>query len=208
MVTDELIKLKTKERATQKTAGIYLIYCSENKKVYIGQSIRLLIRFQEHRTELKSKTHRNRYLQATYNKYGPKALSFHILEIIAGENEDILREKLTSREIYWLSLVDKEFRLNLSDITSPLKWSEEMRQEARLRVLNAPPERFKKISDTKKGVKFSEEHKQKLRGPKPNKKWSQERKQKFSLYQKEKYKTDQNHSLRYNNFHKLQKEDS
>src|SRR5579872_5334393 len=75
--------------------GIYLFKSSANGKIYIGQSIILKTRKGCHFNSLKRQTHRNKYLQRHYNKYGQSDLGFSILEFCP-------QEKLNEREIFWI----------------------------------------------------------------------------------------------------------
>lgn len=69
------------------------IYCIENKinhKKYIGLSIDIEKRWQQHRTELKYDYHDNSHLQRAWNKYGEENFEFYILELC---NVNELHEK-------------------------------------------------------------------------------------------------------------------
>jgi len=60
--------------------GIYCIYCTKNKKKYIGSSNNISRRFNNHRIELINNKHINSHLQNAFNKYGEPAFIFSILE--------------------------------------------------------------------------------------------------------------------------------
>lgn len=60
-------------------SGIYAIRGPKGK-TYVGQTIRLSIRKQEHFKALWRENHRCKHLQAAYNKYGKAAFKFEILE--------------------------------------------------------------------------------------------------------------------------------
>lgn len=74
--------------------GIYGIYLA-NELLYIGQAIDFERRWRFHRWELTNNKHANSYLQRMYNKYG--LLDFRIIE------QNIAREELTHREIFWIN---------------------------------------------------------------------------------------------------------
>ena len=57
-------------------SGIYKITNTINGKIYIGQSTDLTNRLYNHNYQLKNNKHKNKHLQASYNKYGPTAFTF------------------------------------------------------------------------------------------------------------------------------------
>lgn len=74
--------------------GIYGIRNLINNKIYIGQSIHIKTRWEQHRSALKHKTHENRHLQAAWDKYGKDNFIFEILE-------ECLQSDLNEKETYW-----------------------------------------------------------------------------------------------------------
>lgn len=66
--------------------GIYKITNTINGKVYIGSSINIQKRLQDHKTNLRKNKHINLYLQAEYNEYTEDSFSFESLH----ECENIL----------------------------------------------------------------------------------------------------------------------
>jgi len=82
--------------------GIYMIYCPDSKKAYIGQSNDMKRRWRNHKAALNNGKHYNRYLQRTFDKYNGN-LCFYILENTDNRNQ---------REEYWASLVPKILLLN------------------------------------------------------------------------------------------------
>lgn len=70
-------------------AGIYKIQNLVNGKIYIGSAINLHIRFHNHWNSLRQHKHRNKHLQASWDKYGEENFTFEVLEII--EKEQLLR---------------------------------------------------------------------------------------------------------------------
>lgn len=53
-----------------KIACVYIIRCTENDAVYIGETGDFIKRIAQHITELRSKTHHNWKLQADFEYYG------------------------------------------------------------------------------------------------------------------------------------------
>lgn len=80
--------------------GIYQIKNIQNNKLYIGQSIDIIKRFQHHKSDLNTNKHYNKHLQAAWIKYGEQSFEFSILE----EVEDI--NVLNDLEIYYIEYLD------------------------------------------------------------------------------------------------------
>lgn len=64
--------------------GIYRIRCVPMSMSYVGQAYDLAARCLQHQVELRSRCHTNGRLQAAYNKTGPRAFLFEVLEIWTG----------------------------------------------------------------------------------------------------------------------------
>lgn len=78
---------------TEKVFGvIYMIKNKVNNKIYIGQTIRdYRKRISEHKTDYLSKSHSNKYLSNTFNKYGWDNFEFSVID--TANNIDELNEK-------------------------------------------------------------------------------------------------------------------
>lgn len=77
-------------------AGIYCIKNIESNKIYIGQTIRPFnLRFNEHKSRLRTNKHKNKHLQSAWNKYGKENFEFHQIE-------ECLVEIIDLREKYWI----------------------------------------------------------------------------------------------------------
>lgn len=79
--------------------GVYEIVNIKNHKRYIGESIHCLMRWGQHRNNLRKNKHPNCHLQRAWNIYGENSFEFHVLEIC---NIDFL----TEREIFWIAHYD------------------------------------------------------------------------------------------------------
>lgn len=77
--------------------GIYVIKCLPTGKCYVGSALNCRSRTKTHKTRLKRGIHINKHLQAAWNKYGPDAFTFEVLEICKSENE------LVEREQWWIN---------------------------------------------------------------------------------------------------------
>jgi len=82
------------------TGSIYTVICKVNQKRYIGQTVKnVATRWKEHLRECSTDTG-NRALYNAIKKYGQGMFSIRILE------EDVPRDKLSEREIYWIEQFD------------------------------------------------------------------------------------------------------
>jgi group I intron endonuclease len=110
------------------TCGIYQIYNMVTGKSYVGQSIHIESRWRRHTTALGRGTHKNRKLQASWNKHGPTAFIYNIL-FRCERDKDILR--LLEQEFMW-KLDSFENGYNLQPVAgSPLgtKYTDEAREK-------------------------------------------------------------------------------
>ena len=68
-----------------KLSGVYQIMCLANGRVYIGSSIDVSHRWQEHKKDLCARRHHNVHLQRAWQKYGAMAFEFSVIERRAPE---------------------------------------------------------------------------------------------------------------------------
>lgn len=104
-------------RRTRKTcnhspapSGIYEIRHVSSGKVYIGSALCVRCRLLHHKQELGRNKHRNRYLQAAWNKYGEDAFSSALIE-------ECVPDMLIQREQCWIDTTHcthPQFGFNLS----------------------------------------------------------------------------------------------
>lgn len=92
-------------------SGIYIIKNVKSNKVYIGQSVDLHRRIIHHMRNLEKGTHKNTYLQRSYNRDGKDAFCIEIIEYC-----DV--DKLDERERYWISRYNSNMRDNGYNIES------------------------------------------------------------------------------------------
>ncbi len=83
---------------TAVVTGIYRIVHRESGKSYVGQTSNVGRRWAEHRSLLKLGKHKSRKLQNVWNKYGPAAFDWELLE-------ECSPELLTEREQHWMDLL-------------------------------------------------------------------------------------------------------
>lgn len=63
-----------------KISGIYQILCTVTNKIYIGSSIDVCRRIQNHKASLRNNRHSNSYLQRAWKKYGEINFLFELIE--------------------------------------------------------------------------------------------------------------------------------
>ena len=91
--------------------GIYEIVNLFNGVRYVGSSVSFNKRWSQHRTDLRRGIHHSKYLQRSWNKYGPDQFLFRAIEIIESPN----RQKLIDREQYHFNQMAKD-RFNVCPI--------------------------------------------------------------------------------------------
>lgn len=172
--------------------GIYEIVNLHDGKAtaYVGSSVDIRQRWQQHCAALRGGRHRNAHLQHAWDKYGEGAFSFCVLEQVANGGD--LRE----REQYFL---DRAFEVgdtyNIArDASTPMlgqplseehkrKLSESLRGQApwnkgRAGVISEETRR--KMSEGNRGRRHTEEHKRKISEANKGKKHSEKAKRKVS----------------------------
>ena len=83
---------------------IYKISNSVDDRVYIGSTINLNKRWNEHKRDLSNNKHHNIYFQNFVNKYGINVLKFNILETIVKKN-------ILNREQFYLDTIKNKFNI-------------------------------------------------------------------------------------------------
>lgn len=78
------------------TAAIYTIARIDGSRAYIGSAVHAARRWAVHRCRLNKGNHHSPQLQAAWNKHGPGAFEFAILEVVAD------KALLIEREQVWL----------------------------------------------------------------------------------------------------------
>lgn len=92
----------------QNQSGIYRIVRIESGEEYIGQSIDCVTRWEQHKYRLSRDIHDNQRLQRAWNKYGPEAFVFEVLEYVP-----IDKDLLTAREQHYLDTRQPEYNICL-----------------------------------------------------------------------------------------------
>jgi len=145
-------------------AGVYQITNTANGNRYIGSSVNIRTRWKWHMRSLRKQTHYNYHLQNAWNKYGEDSFTFEVLEYCE-------KERLIEREQFYID--NEKPSYNIAPIAGSglgCHLSEETKlrlSEARMGELNpnfgnhaSLSEGHKqKLSEARKGIKFTEEHK-------------------------------------------------
>lgn len=169
------MKLKT-------SSGIYCIYNTVNGKFYIGSAVNFSDRFSNHKWYFSNANHKNKYLQAAWNKYRESNFQIFIVEYCD-------KDKLREREQWWLDIskcYDRNIGYNISSSAEVpafgTKWTEERKIEASKRMKN-----FRHSEESKAKMRIAQkdcmtpELKEKLLLSKLGKPKSEETKRKIGL---------------------------
>ena len=82
-------------RDASNEGGVYRILNIENGRVYIGSTGCFYKRANGHYHNLANNRHLNKFLQNDWNKCGPEAFVFEVIEVVSGEKEQrLLREQV------------------------------------------------------------------------------------------------------------------
>lgn len=141
---------------------IYAITHIETGRQYIGSALRFAARRRSHFWHLKADKHRNPILQRAWNKYGPDAFDFSVIEEVADPNQ------LRIREQHYLDTMRPHFNIALA-ADSPMRGRKQSATfiamlRARVGVTRSPEVRAQ-IAATLRGRKVgprTEEVKRKL----------------------------------------------
>ncbi len=91
-----------------KFAGVYVILNTSNNKFYIGSTVNVYKRKNEHFYNLENNVHKNIHLQRSFNKYKMKNFVGLLLEKVNNLND------LKNKEQYWLDILyDKNKSYNI-----------------------------------------------------------------------------------------------
>ena len=93
-------------------AGIYEIKNISNGKRYVGSTINLKGRWNDHYSSLVQGVHYNRYLQRAWNKYGEE--SFEFSPILYCDKENLLFYEQCAIDVY--KVIDTRYGYNISPI--------------------------------------------------------------------------------------------
>jgi len=122
-------------------SGIYQIRNTVNGKVYVGSGVVIADRWSDHRHYLKINKHHNPHLQRAWNKYGPDAFEFSVLELCS-------ISALTERENAWCAKFKREEKYNIREVAESnlgFKHSAETIAKISSQWLSQPPLSFSRV---------------------------------------------------------------
>ena len=165
-------------------AGIYRLFCTVSGKSYVGQSVNVARRVENHFRLLHEGRHWNPHLQASFNLHGHDTFLAEVLEYCD-------REVLKEREQFWMDYYGLENLYNMAPAagsTAGIKLSEETRQ---------------RISEVQKGKTLSEEHRRRIGEARKGRRHSDEQRQRISEGKKDKKRQpfSEEHCQRISNNH-------
>ena len=110
--------------------GVYAIKHETSGRCYVGSSVSVRGRLNQHKVQLERGQHHSRYLQNAWNKYGAQAFTAVLLEKV----ED--RDTLAVREQAWIDALDSyrggfNARPNAENFFG-MEWSEEQNAARKL----------------------------------------------------------------------------
>lgn len=185
-------------------SGIYAIRNVTNGKIYIGSSIDIFRRRNQHLRALRNNSHYNHYLQRAWNKSCEKNFSFEVLEYVSEENQLLEKEKIwidkfSNISYNLIEVVEKDLRPSLetrTKIAKALK-GKVVTEETKRKMSDAnrgktiSEETRQKMSEARKGTTLSEETRQKISKGNQGKIVSEEIRQKISRANKGKVRTEE-----------------
>jgi group I intron endonuclease len=119
--------------------GVYKITCKGNNECYVGSTMWIKKRINEHLWRLRSKKHKN-YIQNSYDKYGEETFEFCVLLYL---EDATCKEELFSHEQYYIDTLDPKFNTcKIAGSTLGMKLSQDVKD---------------RISNAHKGKKLSNE---------------------------------------------------
>lgn len=104
---DERSELKKQYKETPKKAGIFQVKNTVNGRVLLGSSKNLHGPINKHRFLLSTGSHWNKKIQADWNRYGPDAFTFEILDVLKQKDDPAynLEDELALLEEIWIERV-------------------------------------------------------------------------------------------------------
>lgn len=137
--------------------GIYKI-TDQKGRIYIGSSVNIEKRFEQHKKSFISATHVNKKLRDYYKKYGESAYSYEVVEQC-----DVA--ELLIREQYYIDNLNPFYNINKS-ATKPPSWSgknHKAETKQKMREWNIGRKHTTETLEKFKSIRSTEESKQQMR---------------------------------------------
>lgn len=116
-------------------SGVYVILNRATGACYVGSSIRLTHRKEQHFNALRRGGHYSLHLQRSFNKHGESAFIFHVLEIVIPHKDYLLM-----REQYWIDLLKPLYNSRIiASSNLGMKHSEATRKKQSEAAKKRPP---------------------------------------------------------------------
>lgn len=132
-----------------KISGIYLIYCINNGKAYVGSSKSVARRLTSHRHNLRHNCHGNKHLQNAWNLYGEDNFRMGLLQA-CHPSALILVEQVWID--IWVGSKQSFNRRLKADSPVGVKWTDEEKAAASARVKANPTFKGRKHTDKAKAL--------------------------------------------------------
>jgi hypothetical protein len=88
------ISERYKQYCQNQPSMIYEVHNTITKQVYVGQTSRGNLRWNEHKSDLRRGINKNSHLQKAWDKWGEDAFCFEVVEVLpANYSKELLREK-------------------------------------------------------------------------------------------------------------------
>lgn len=140
-------------------SGVYRITCTPSGKFYIGSAVCIRKRWKGHRSDLKLKNHHSRYLQRAWEKHGPDAFTWEVLEECSTETR-------VKREQFYLDTLrpwHRKIGFNMSKVAGAAGTgripSAETRERMRQAQLKLPRAVHQQRVDARRGIKHTDQSK-------------------------------------------------
>lgn len=159
-----------------KACGIYQIKSLQSGNIYIGQSMNMPKRWNQHLLALRRGKHYSRHLQSAYLKYGVN--NFEFKPLIYCEQFE-----LTRYEQYFVDTLKPEYNTHTECVDSPLgtkRPESASKISAKLKGITRSPETRAKMSKSQKGKTRSAELKKRFSEMRKGRPHTEEEKKKIS----------------------------
>lgn len=111
--------------------GVYVIECIPTGLIYVGSSVNIRNRWEQHINSLDRDTHENSYLQRAWNKYGQENFTFSVLELC--KKSDITEIEQKYLDFYKCYERDKGYNIVPIAYTAPMTEESRKRQSESLK---------------------------------------------------------------------------